>query len=255
MQDVSNQISGFASLVAAHAVPFLTAMAAIGVITMALIQTVKDLFPLRRAFQKNFVHEWLRIGVASVDPINNDPPASHVQAEADLVRLATNGDARALYDLPIEQLCGQINAAATLVLDFPRRHRDLLLCLSCRADPQDVKRCLDAAEQTQADLQVLQREQPAAFQDLVNARTRVMTQVQRSIDALQIAAGFKWKLYMQMGSFATSYLLTIIAVSYAPNATSSIGNALAAIPIGIVGGFLAPVARDLVAMLSPLRRS
>ena len=42
------------------AFPFATALAAVGVISMAFIQTVKDMLPVRRWFQAWWVREWLQ---------------------------------------------------------------------------------------------------------------------------------------------------------------------------------------------------
>lgn len=254
--DVSTQITQFADAVQRHAIPFLTAMAAVGVLTMALIQTIKDLLPVRRWFQRDYVRKWLAFRGAEAAGRHATGDVDVPAAERDLVRLATNGDVHCFYDLPIEQLCGQLNAAATLVLDYPKRHRDLLLCLASLSDARDLRAVVDAAEQTQADLQALQREDPRTFQALVDARARLMAQVQRSIDGLQIAAGYRWKLYLQLAAFSFSYIITMIAVAASRADTANVvQGALAALPIGIVGGFLAPIARDLVTMLTPVRRS
>lgn len=252
--DIATQITEFANAVQRNAIPFLTAMAAVGVLTMALIQTVKDLLPVRRWFQRDYVRKWLAFRAAEASKRHAEPRVDTARAENDMVRLATNGDAHCFYDLPIEQLCGQLNAAANLVLDYPKRHRDLLLCLTSLADARDLSTVVDSAEQTQADLQTLQREDPKAFQVLVDARARLMAQVQRSIDGLQIAAGYRWKLYLQISAFSLSYIITMIAVGWSRGG-GGLNGAIAALPIGIVGGFLAPIARDLIATLSPIRRS
>ena len=69
--------------------------------------------------------------------------AKHLdEAEADLVRLATAGDDEAFYDLAIEQMCGQMNAAAQVVLEYPERHKELLLLLAAQARPDDIQTVL-----------------------------------------------------------------------------------------------------------------
>jgi len=246
----SQQIAEFASVVAGRVIPFLTAMAAIGVLSMAAIQTVKDLLPVRRWFQRRYLRQWL--GVKTTDVRDAVDPAI---AERDLVRLATAGDARAFYDLPIEQLCGQMSAAATVMLDFPARHRDLLTCLAAEADPEDRAALLRAAGLGRATLEGMRTGDPDGYQPLVDARSRVTHQVQRSIDALQIAAGSRWKLRLQAAAFAISSVLTAAGMSlYRPPETSLVASVLASVPLGLMAGFLAPIARDLVAIVSQARR-
>ncbi|MBI2833587.1 MAG: hypothetical protein HYX76_04065 [Acidobacteria bacterium] len=250
--EFTTEITQFADAISSRAVGVVTALAAIGVVSMAIIQTVKDLFPVRRLFQESFLRGWLheRRRESQLAPKPDD-----ARAGQDLVRLATSGSSAAFYDLPIEQLAGQMNAAAALVLEFPARHRDLLGCLASIAEPDDLRVLVERANQTRADLERLQQQAPGDYQALVDARTRVMHQVQRSIDGFQIAAGYRWKLYMQLAAFTISYVLTVLGVTInRPAGTPAFGGLVAALPLGILGGFLAPVARDLVVAWTQPRR-
>ncbi len=216
-------------------------IAAIGLLAMALLQGVKDMLPVRRWFHRAFVRAWL-------DHKARDH-AAHAAHEpcvdaalADLIELATTGDAHALFDLPIEQLCAQASAAAAQSLDYPARHEDLLRCLAASADARDLEIVLHAPEQEPSEVDAAHTR--AA---LVDARTRVMHQVQRSLDALQIAAGYRWKWYMQLAAFGFSYALTVAAVFAADDAGTVGERLMTAVPLGLVGGFVAPVARDFIA--------
>jgi len=241
--EAADIINRFVATVSANAMPFATAMAAVGVLTMAILQTVKDVSPVRNIFQRRFLRGWLEAKARDSVELAAGAPNPR-QAETDLIRLATAGDRQAFYDLPIEQMCGQINAATQVLFDYPEEHGDLLRCLAALAKPEDLKILLTPRTATEA-----QRTQAQ-----VDARSRVMHQVQRSIDALQIAAGFRWKLYLQIAAFSLSYLLTIIGLSLYPGTeATTLNNVLVVVLTGIVGGFLAPVARDLVASLERLR--
>lgn len=96
-------ISDFIKSVADNAMPFATAMAAIGVLSMAIIQTLKDMLPLRNIFQRRYLIKWLRQKANEAKAIEGSTPEA-ATAESDLIRLATAGDRKAFYDLPIEQL-------------------------------------------------------------------------------------------------------------------------------------------------------
>ncbi|MDA8107697.1 MAG: hypothetical protein M0015_03580 [Betaproteobacteria bacterium] len=231
-------ITQFTHAVAENVTAFVAAMAAVGVLSMAIIQTLKDMLPLRNWYQRAYLRAWLarkqRAAGGGPDPI---------AAERDLVRLATAGDDKAFYDIPIEQMCGQIGAAMQVVLDYPARRADLLRLMAALAEREDVESLIAATPPAPGGKRA---------QEEVDARARVMHHVQRAIDALQIAAGYRWKLYLQIASFALSFLVTVIGVAMQPGGLEAVqlpGIAL----VGIVGGFLAPVARDLLAALQKLR--
>ena len=218
-------------------------IAAVGLLAMALLQGVKDMLPVRRWFHRRFVGAWLT-HKARAHPAHAAHAPRVDTALADLIELATTGDARALFDLPIEQLCAQASAAAAQSLDYPSRHEDLLRCLAASADPRDVEMVLGAPEQEPSEVDATAR---AA---LLDARTRVMHQVQRSIDALQISAGYRWKWYMQLAAFGLSYAVTAAAVFAAEDAGTIGERLMTAVPLGVAGGFVAPVARDFIATWS-----
>lgn len=233
----------FADSVYRQIFEFVAAITAIGLVVMALIQSFKDMFPLRRLFHRRFVRAWLQHKANDHEKRAGMRPHAD-SAYDDLIHLATTGDAHALFDLPIEQLCGQAAAAAAQSLDYPARHEHLLRCLAASADPADVDIVLKAQQQERSEVE---NAADNTRMMLVDARTRVMHQVQRSIDALQIAGGYRWKWHMQMLAFALSYVLTVIAVLFADSTDSFGKRLLLAIPLGLIGGFVAPVARDLVA--------
>ena len=280
MQSFDEQAAAIQKLldyVSQHAYQFLTAISAVGVLSMALIQTIKDMLPVRNWFQQFFVRRWiqkkandahsqsagwLKEGGAewfAEERTRTDPAAEEevflkgpdwAVAERDLFRLATDGDDKALYDLPIEQLCGQINAAAQVVLDRPSDHPDLILCLASVADPVDVARVMFPPQEAKAGRPNEEGEARRRHDSFVDARTRVTHQVQRAIDALQITAGFRWKFGLQVSSILLSGAIAALAVmKFASGAGVS-----TVLVVGVMGGFLAPVARDLVAALQQLRK-
>jgi hypothetical protein len=235
----------FSKSVADNATKLATATAAIGVLSMAIIQTLKDMLPLRNWFQQWWLKGWLRDRASKAARTGGKAPDVK-KAEDDLIRLATAGDRAAFYDLAIEQLCGQMNAAAQVVLEYPADHGDLLRCLAALAETADLDSLLAPPPDNSAA--------PSKIQAQVDARTRVIHQVQRSIDGFQISAGFRWKWILQIVSFAVSFALTLIGFSlHAGSEGLRLSLAWSYLLAGLLGGFLAPVARDLVASLQKLR--
>jgi hypothetical protein len=209
---------------------------------MAMLQTAKDLFPIRRWFQRRFLRDWLarKGGKGVVDKV-----------EQDLIALATDGERNAFYDLPIEQLSGQIAAAAQVVMDYPARHSELLHCLASQVPKESVDRLLGVKDSLRVAFENLKRTDSTQarqeLETLADAKARVMHQIQRNIDALQIAATYRWKFWFQLASFAVSFLLAYAAGGSEswPWATRVFG--------AIAAGFLAPVARDLQAKLQQVK--
>ena len=232
-------ISQFFTDVANHTAAYVAALSILGGVSMALLQTLKDLVPIRQWFQRYYLNRWMRQGATEA----RIPPEAAATAERDLLKMAVDGDAAALYDLQIEQLCGQFTAAIQMVLEFPVGHEDLLKITASQAQPADIAIVLAGPGP----------EVPAP-QAFLDARNRVTHQCQRAIDALQIAAGFRWKWIFQVASIFVSIVLAWIALSYQP-ATQPImaQNPVSIIVSALLAGFLAPVAKDLLAVLQKAR--
>lgn len=231
----------------------------IAALTMAVIQTAKNMLPLRQWFQRNCVNSWL---AARARAARSASPAINVaQAETDLVRLTTAGDSAALYSLPIDQLCGQINAATQIILDYPVHHWDVLRCLASQSNPDDLASINPPNPATQLARRALLRKPAVTLtddehnqvDDIVAARNRLSHQIQRAVDALQISIGFRWKFWMQLASVVLSAVLAALAVVASSHSLSSAHAVCFIVLAAIFSGVLAPIARDLVAAVEQVR--
>jgi len=227
-------------------------------LTMAIIQTAKNMLPLRQWFQRDCVNSWLAARARSA---RSASPAINVeQAKTDLVHLATAGDSGSLYSLPIEQLCGQINAASQVILDYPVRYWNLLRCLASQSNPDDLaavnvdpKTLSHRKELLRRAATDLTNDEHDEVDDFVGARNRVSHQIQRAVDALQISIGFRWKFWMQLASIILSAVLAALAVIASGHSLSS-AHAIGFIALAaIFSGILAPIVRDLVASIEQVR--
>lgn len=153
-------------------------LAAVGSLTMAALQVMKQLLPVRRAFQKRKIEDWIGSG-------SGDGPKT-VQL---LVDLATGGQSNAFFDLPIEQLVAQMNAAGQITLDYPANYQLLLTALCKGADPADIAAVVAGSPQP-----------PGSQQAFLDARNRVSHRMQRNLDGLQIAIGDRWQFWLQFTS-------------------------------------------------------
>lgn len=234
-------IAQFVHGLAGMLIPFVSAAMAVGALAMAVIQTGKDLLPVRQAFQRRFLRRWLALRAEAAGR-RQGQEVSAERAWSELVRLATGGDERALLELSVEQLCGQLNAAVTVVLDYPEDHPDVLGCLAASARPEDLARLLERSGD---------RDPTSHRQAQVDARARVAHAVQRGLDGLQIALGFRWKLALQVAAFVLSYLIVLLALALVQGGASPFSGRI--VLVALLAGFLAPVSRDLLAALQRLR--
>jgi hypothetical protein len=244
------------SATASGLIAYLTTISAIGLITMALIQTVKDMTPLRRVFQRAKLRRWLMEGVGEASeparaaitrPADQAPALDAHEAERRIIAMATDGDGDALYDLPIEQMCGQINAALQVVAEYPRQERLLLEIVGSQARPEDV------ALMARDGAAVEQGTEPT--QAYSAAKSRVIHQFQRAVDAFQIATSYRWKAAMQWASLGLCAVLTGVALAMGFDVGVGRFSVWGAIVVGaVLAGFLAPVARDLTAAIQSLRK-
>lgn len=237
-------IADFVTRLSAQWGTYLGGIVALSAFSMAILQTLKDLLPIRQQFHRYQLKKWFQ---------ERCDKNQWNKAEGDLVGLATDGDADAFFDLATEQLCGQMSAAAQIVVEFPQEYADLLHCLTKTVPPETrtlltaekgpLSRRFETLKQGAAKGPAPQ-EQAAKLDELASAKVRMMHQIQRSIDAFQISALYRWKTGFQWASF-------ILCVAIAFAATK--GGYPHRVAIGFVAGFLAPVARDLQAKLQQIK--
>jgi hypothetical protein len=235
--------------------PYLAAVTALGTLTMALLQVIKDTTPVRRWFQRykmrNCLHQHAEIAKKRFHPLR----VCATDAEKEILELAADEDEKAFYDLEIEKLCGQWNTAAQIVIDSPKLYPNSFACMAARVSKEDFERVKgrDLPEPLLPHMEVAlshdeQKERMKKRQDFLEARTRVAHQVQRTIDAFQISTSFRWKWILQLASFGISF--TLLGIALAKDLNVAPGNAILS---AAIAGFLAPIGRDLLASLQNLR--
>lgn len=225
--------------------PLATALAGVGLATMAVLQVIKDLTPARRWIQQLLFEKWVR---RRAEETGQNPE----DALRDLVDLATAGESGCLYELAIEQLAGQVNAATQVVLDYPTQHEALLRILAYGASEEDLRSLFGPPPRRRTG--EMPEPERQALTTFVDARNRVTHQIQRSLDALQITIGSRWKWLLQLCSIIFSGFFIFVALAlFAPGSVATPRRMLFGLVVAILGGFLAPVARDLVAALQGLR--
>jgi len=262
--------------------------AAIGVIAMASLQLVRAMVPVRSWFHRHRVSTWLgrapdelrktadfkerMLELIAVDAGLGEyirPQTTEQEIIHRLLQLTTaeGGDrpavSLAFFDLPLEQLCGQISAGAERAIVDPKANGAILLRLANAAGEDDVVRFFRAHRQlhpprhsepeaTVAGLPDSPSPDARAEEQLMRARASVEERVRRSIDCLQIETGFYWRRRLRGLAVGLSAALGATAALVGEHPFAS---ALTATLSGIIGGFFAMLARDLAAIVERLRRT
>jgi len=280
---VQTQITAGLKQIADAVLRWAIPLAAIGSVSMAFIQAAKNVTPIRNWFQRVRLRRWLLASIRDDYSANkfarifeqlkmrlrkrSEGDEERLENERELLRkvekdiicLATSGDKDAFYDLPIDGLCDQIRKIVSVILDYPKFHRELLRCLARGANLEDiatilneqVSQVLDGATQSVKD-------EKEVFREFAAAKSRVLVQIRCSVDAIQTSIGFRWKFWLQLFSMILSALIGVVALNLGvliahEGNMSRTSNFWTSVLIGLLAGFLAPVARDLVAALEKLR--
>jgi hypothetical protein len=194
--------------------PLFLSSLAIGFVVMALIQLLKPL--IRAGFHRRQIALWLRSRHDGRESYERSFEVDEFLSEISV----RNQDA--LLALPLEQLTAQINATA-----------DTLIGL-------DQKNAYEFIN--------------AIVGETMN-RSAAGQLVVRKLDSLQIQTRYAWhRLLRALSIFISIALLAIVAEIFDLWIGDWIGTAFFVLLLGMLGGFFASVARDIVAALEQMRR-
>lgn len=200
----------------------LLPLVAVGILTSALVEAFKSIAQPRAGYHRYKVLRW----------VNRD--AGNYQT---LVNLATAGDETTLMRLPTDQLMGQINAAVQIavqaVIQDPTQdaYASLIRTIGNVAPPNLVN-ALIGPDTTEEDRQ--------------RAAPRLLPFIQRRLDGLQLSIESRWKTYLQWLAVAVGAGIIFLTMFDEVNFITLVGMSL-------VGGMVAPIARDIVAAINNAR--
>jgi hypothetical protein len=218
-----------------------------GLLAMAAVQLLKNLSSIRGAFHRNEIAHYVgengglnsqawyefekALGTSSVG----------LSSGRDRERSSTR-DLRYFFDLPLEQLSGQISAAAELALSKPADYKYLLSGLVGQEAQHEVD--LVAQESSMG----LMNEDPS----LLEARNHVGLLIQRSIDSMQIIVGHRWRWFMRSLAVSIAIPLAILETQYA--GMHGMDRIVVVILATLLGGVFAWTTRDAAAAIERIRR-
>jgi hypothetical protein len=225
---MTNALTELFADIVLHWGAYLTALVALSGLTMSLIQVAKDLLSLRMWFHHVRVRRWLGTTTALED---------------DLLRIAAARNDRALYDAELEDVCVQLSAATQMLVDYPGEAPDLLRRIAQAAKAEDLDLIIKANG--------AQPDNPHARQRLFDARNRVRALTHRAVEIFKLSTAADWRRYLQIAALVLSVLIALLALILSGGLRE---RPATVIWMALIAGFLAPVARDLLAAVQQLRR-
>lgn len=248
---------------------------------MALIELFKGLLSWRDRFHKRRVRAWIEsfpiptqvfAEIRKSEPADAEwtPPQAdldfHKRVCAQLLRLTTGEGpdgvsmerpmewrpwdvslGNALFALPLDKMMGQIQDAADTAMGNPSLYPELYVLLTAGARIDDIIHWYSWAKEPpvrSADDATLAKTQADTY-----ARLRQF--IRRRLDAFQVTARYRWETGNQVASVLLGAVLLFGSLVYlaGPTGPSVIGLAFAS----LIGGIMAPVAKDLVIALKKVR--
>lgn len=254
--------------------PYAVTLAAVGALSMALLEAAKALLSLRDRFQKGIVRGWIAIaripaGLGStlqLEARTDDQYRGRIYVQ--LIRLTTGeivgqdtlegsvepvpwdvSPKNALFALELERMMGQIQDAADAALNNPTLYPDLYLFMTAGARDDDILMWYGWA--ATPPIQTSEDRQGAKLQADTYARLRQL--IRRRLDAFQLTARYRWQSLNQFTSVVLGAVLLFVANLMQLSWTIPPGKFWELIFLSILGGVVAPVAKDLVMALKQVR--
>lgn len=233
IQDWSSQVLGLAVV-----------LAAIGTITMALLELLKAVACARPLFHRFMIARcWLG--------------ETRQPALGELLLLVAGGDAYAWnwYDQPADRLVASLQAAAVIALNYPASYQQaydfLVSSDAATADSEMWRKASQLTQRPLPDDANKRAEALASFQQANEARIRLGNLVQHKIDVLSSRLELFWSRSNQLAALIVGGMLTFYFLSLRVDTAPAI-DGLVKVICAILGGLIAPFAKDIVSALSGL---
>jgi hypothetical protein len=265
--DIANFISSYA-----------VTLAAVGALTMALLEAYKKLFSVLGRFQQKALMQWLIQNgdqggkrrhyavpeAARVAQKDEQQAYQWLQAYSELLHLTTGlrqdpvhaaqatfsrSVSAALFELDLAKMMRQVQEAADAALNNPSQYPALFAFLTRGCERNDVERwgeSLTGASRRETNPD----SPPLETRELADIYGRLRLLVRRQLDSFQTVTAFRWREINQLWAIILGALLLFLAQALqfvtAASGDFSLWSFGKILVSSLLGGMLAPVAKDLV---------
>lgn len=252
LQVTPKELEGALRSIVDPLIPYAAVLAGVGILSMALLESGKKLFRVGERFYFGRFVKWIKLGT----PVN---PTQQAAIYSQLIQSATGvagaqitnkppliwfvpaSEECALFTMSLSALSDELRSVGTNVLYYPESDEDLYRFLTRGAKDEDIQKWYDDA--TVRSLPVRERTE---IQDRLNGH------IANRIRIFLLRTGNQWTMWNQCCSFVLGFAL--LGVALLVGATPSLSGPGAFI-IAALGGFLAPVAKDLLVAMQQMRSS
>lgn len=256
---------------------YVAALAAVGALSMALIEAGKKLLDSRTKFHALRWTRWMirsasdetnrALALTELLQLTTGVPRDEGTRAAErllaagghlpLLNAFSPAPEHALFALDLARMMGSIQDAADIALASPRQYPGLYLFMTTGADHDDVSRWLsegatlgltdEAAEPPTAQQRQTIKERAERF-----ARLRQV--VKRKLDGFQLYTGDRWASWNQFAANALGIVVMFgILVWLRRTSTIATPNTVSIVVFSLFGGILSPVAKDIVNALKRVK--
>lgn len=246
---------------------YLVALAAVGALTMALIEAYKKVFNSLTSFHFNFIRGFIdsdQEAQRTSREINEKLQLSHAFADtfSELVHLMSGievGKARLINDrdeeklltvfsLDVANMMGKIQDAVDAAIDNPNRYPNLFIFATSGADTGDAAAWLQIAQTPSITAD------PAMAKTRSELYTRLHQLAKRKLDRLQLQLTYRWANLNQLYANAIgSVILFITLLWISRNEAMHLGDFLLILLASTIGGIMSPIAKDLISWLQKVK--
>jgi len=261
---------------------YVGALAAVGALSMALIEAGKKLLDSRTKFQALRWTRWMRRTPLSQADSPGAP--THSAAFAELLQLCTGvtheeavaasdrllasrghlplfhafspQPAHALFALDLARMMGSIQDAADTALSAPGDYPNLYALLTTGARPDDISRWFSEGSSGMINIADLNptTEQRQAVKDHAERFARLRQIVKRKLDGFQLYTGERWASWNQAAANCVGIIVMFAALVWLQRiGTASSLSFPSVIVFSLLGGILSPVAKDLASALKRVK--
>lgn len=250
-------------------------------LTTAFVQVTRTLIPFRGWHLKKMLTRWLETGADTFsEKIGTDSDVQELMTTLGIVKVSPtaaleeirqresmrsrdqspskNTSDINLYDLPIEQLSGQLSLAIESAIEDPLRFKHLLLSLvGVSATKELLKLVTYVSYQSSTPRATLSESDAIAAAE---ARSNLARTSQLEIDGFQISAGGDWRRTLRVTivlvsvTFGLTFLSGAVEIEKLDSLGSLASFMIYAILQGVVAAYISMLIRDLTAIVESRRR-
>ena len=267
---------------------YVGALAAVGALSMALIEAGKKLLDSRTRFQALRWTQWLQrspfelSAISSADTKGGSalglplaygellqlstgvPRAVAIDAAQ---RLLTGGGrlparhaflrselpAHALFALDLQRMMGSVQEAADIALASPRQNASLYLLMTSGAEPADIRRWYEEGADSMLAIADPTLQDRAAIKEHADRFARLRQIVKRKLDGFQLYAGDSWAAWNQTVANIVGIVALFLILIWVKSTSATSPGYLTIVVLSLFGGILSPIAKDLVSALKRVK--